>query len=517
MSRRANALIAAVFSYGQTAFAVLVGFAVTRVVVGSLGADRYGLWLATGALLGYATLADLGTFAVMPWLFAEADSQQDSTRMRSLVLHGLLAGVVSGALYVVLALVLWLAFPSLLHLTEADRAMLAGPLFVMVLGVAVSYPLRLFSTLCQGQQDFKFMGPFQLLQILASGLLAYVLVRLDCGLYAVGLAAAVPPFIPGMAAVHRALTRNRHLFRGWPRPSWREVKPILTSGTGTWLGALGWQLAFATDSVILASVGLRGDISSFAVTSRICFALMQLGWVIPDSACVGLAQLHAEGNAARTANVVRSILRVTLFLTGGVVCVSLSINAAFVSLWVGPELFGGARLNAIFGLDIVVLSVVHALVTTAAVLGHRMQVGLVTLVNGGFHIGLALLLGRWFGTSGVAAATAVSALGTSIPVGLYLLRHAMPLRSIAADLAAWLLRLGPCATAAALLGWISLQPHLVPPGRFGALAIGGAGAAISSVAYVLAMRPMLRDLPLGDRVRRWCRLPAPSGARMSEG
>ncbi|WP_394842619.1 oligosaccharide flippase family protein [Pendulispora brunnea] len=512
MSRRANALIAAVFSYGQTALAVLVGFAVTRVVVGTLGADLYGLWLATGALLGYATLADLGTFAVMPWLFAEADSQKDSARMRSLVLHGLLAGVVSGAMYVVLALVLWLAFPALLHLSAADRATLAGPLLVMVLGVAISYPLRLFSTLCQGQQDFKYMGPFQLLQILASGLLTYALVRLGAGLYAVGVAAAVPPFISGIAAAHRALTRNRHLFRGWPRPSWREVKPILTSGTGTWLGALGWQLAFATDSVVLASVGLRGDISSFSVTSRICFALMQLGWVIPDSASVGLAQMHAEGNATRTAHVVRSIVRVTLFLAGGVVCVTLSINAAFVSLWVGPELFGGARLNGVFGLDIVILSVVHALLTTAAVLGYRMRVGMITLVNGALHIGLALLLGRWFGTSGVAAATAISALATSIPVGLHLLRQAIPLRSLVADLGVWLLRLVPCTLMAALFGWISVQPHLtrlMPPGRFGALAVGAAGAAISGTAYVLAMRPMLRDLPLGDRIRRWCRLPVP--------
>lgn len=505
MSRRTNALVAAGFNYGQTVLAVLIGFLVTRFVVQNLGTELYGLWLATGALLGYATLADLGTFAVMPWLFAEADSKKDTARMRSLMVHGLIAGVVSGALYMVVALVLWISFPALLHLNAADRDMLAGPLGVMVLGIAVGYPLRLFSTLCAGLQDFKYMGPFHLLQMVANAALTYVLARLGFGLYALGVAAAVSPFVTGLAGLHRTCSKDVHLLREWPRPAWREVKPILTSGTGTWIGSLGWQLAAATDSVILAHLGMRSAISSFVITSRICFTLMHVCWVLPDSASVGLAQLHAEGNHARTAEIVRSIIRLTLFLAGGVVCVTLSINAGFVSIWVGPELFAGARLNAVFALDILVLCIVHALVSPAAVLGHRMSVGLITLLNGLLHIGLALLFGRTMGLSGVALATAVSALITSIPVGLYLLRHASSIRLggvVSEIVLPWALRLLPCALAAAFFGWSAMQPRFVELGRFVPFAVGSAGALVAGAAYLIAMKPLMRDLPFGPRVRR---------------
>ncbi len=505
MSRRANALIQAAFTYAQTMLGVLTGLVVTRFVVHTLGDDLYGLWLATGALMAYAALADMGTFTVMPWLFAEAEAQKDLDRKRSLVVHGLLAGVASGALYVAVALGLWVFFPGLMHLNTADRTALEGPLLVMVLAVAFAYPLRLFTALRNGMQDFKYMGPFQLAQMLANAIITFVLAKLGFGLYSLSIAAGFPPFITGLAALHRTRSQNSELLHGWPKPAWAHVRPILTSGTGTWLGSLGWQLMFATDSVIIASLGLRGQISAFVLTSRLCITLMQLCWVLPDSSYVGLANLHAEGAHERTAEVVRTVIRLTLFLSGGVVCVTLSMNAGFMSLWVGPQLFGGSPLNVIFAVDILVLCVVHALVGPASVLGNRMRVGLITLVNGALHIVLASLLGRHLGLCGVGIATAVSAMVTSIPVGIYLLGYvsAIKLTGIMRDIVLpWALRLLPCALAAAFLGWNGHQPRLTSLGRFGPVVAGGLAAAITGSAYVLSMRAFIRDLPFPARVRR---------------
>src|SRR5882724_12548108 len=155
MSRRRNALIAAAFTYAQSVLGILAGFFITRLLVRELGADLYGTWLATGGLLGYAALADLGIFGVMPWLFAEADGEQDIARKRDLIAHGLLAGVGAGIVYAAAALGIWLLLPRMAHLDAGDIERLRGPIGLIVVATAIGYPLRLFSALSAGNQDFK--------------------------------------------------------------------------------------------------------------------------------------------------------------------------------------------------------------------------------------------------------------------------------------------------------------------------------------------------------------------------
>ena len=504
MSRRRNALVAAAFSYAQSLLGIVASFFITRLLVRALGADLYGTWLATGGLLGYAALADLGIFGVMPWLFAEADGEKDATRQRDLLVHGLLAGAGAGLLYAAAAFGAWLLLPRMAHLDVSDVARLRGPLALMVLATALCYPLRLFSALRAGLQDFKFLGFLQILGTLLNAGLSFGLLRAGLGLYALAIAGVVPSILTSGCCLVRTFQRDPALFRALPRPSLRGTKPILTSGAGSWMGALGWQMASATDAIVIAYLGYRQLVPSFVITSRLGLTLMQFAWSLPDSAMIGLANLGAEGDRSRTAKVVQALIRLHLIPVGAIACVTLAANAALVSIWVGADLYGGERLNAWLVLDVVLLSVVHALVTPAAVLGSRVQVGFITLLNGVVHILLALVLGHWFALSGVAAATALSALVTTIPVGARLLesRTGLTAKSVLLSLILpWAVRALPCALVAAAVGWASHATRL-GTSRISALLIPGFGATLTLLAYLWGLKDMMRDLPFGPRVKK---------------
>jgi O-antigen/teichoic acid export membrane protein len=506
MSRRRNALIATAFNYAQSALGILSAFYLTRLLIRGLGQDLYGLWLATGAVLVYAGLADLGILSVMPWLFAEADGSKDDKKMRSLLAHGVVAGVVGGVVYAIAGVVIWLVLPRLLHLSEVDRTTLRGPVFVMTAITAVTYPLRLISALRGGLQDYRFMGILALLQTLATLILTAALIYGGFGLYAIVLGSAVPPMATALAALARTMAKNPAILRDWPRPGWTAMRGIVVSGTGNWFASIGWQLAFASDSIVIAFLGHRDLIPMFAVTSRLGLTLMQLSWTLPDSTSVGLAQLNAEGHKGRVAEVVGVLLRLQLIGAGLIACGSLAGNVGFVSAWIGPDLFGGSRLNAVFALDVVLLSVVHGLAVPSAVLGHRMQVGVATLLNGAVHIGLALWLGRAWGLCGVAAATALSAIVTTIPICSRLLTGLTPLtlsQMVTGILTPWLVRAAPVFVAAAITGVAVMSPAVLRLlGRRGANALSVAAGVVAGFAYLLGMRPLMRDLPFGPKVRR---------------
>jgi hypothetical protein len=506
MSRVRNALTATAFSYAQTTIGILFALYLTRFLIHTLGRDLYGMWLATGALLGYAGLADLGILSVMPWLFAEAEGARDSAKLRSLLAHGLAAAFVGAIAVAAVLLGLWCFVPRVLHLSTADVRVLRGP---VLLGAAIgvfSYPLHIFMALRNGLQDFAFMGKWSLIQTALAFATTVAVTQAGGGLYGVALGAAVPGLVMGVVALLRTAFRSPEVFRGWPRLSWSMVRSIAGAGAGVWMGSVGVQLAFASDNVLIAFVARRTLIPTFTVTSRVALTTMQMAWSLPDSASVGLAQLNAEKQSKRVGEVVVALLRLNLLGAGLIACGVLAGNAGFVTAWVGADLFGGPYLNAAFALDVVAMSMAHGLVVPAAVLGQRVRVGIVTLVNGAVHILVALVLGRAFGLVGIACSTAVSAVLTTIPAGLALLAELTPLtpRMLLRDvLAPWLLRVVPCSLAAALAGWILANSAATAGlGRHGVAVVSLVAGAGAGLLYLFGMRSIMRNLPFGPRVGR---------------
>src|ERR1700730_15105976 len=182
----------------------------------------------------------------------------------------------------------------------------------------------------------------------------------------------------------------------------------------------------------------------YSCTAKLGAMTTQLAWVLPDSGLVGLAQLYGErGALSRLRPVVLMLLRLHLLLAGGAACVLLAFNPAFVTTWVGPQFFGGVLLNALLAIGVVFASLIHGLVTTASVLGNRLWVGLVALVNGVVQTLLALALGSSPGLAAVAAAGLIAGAITSVPAAIVLLRPvtALTLRHLARELIGpWLVR-----------------------------------------------------------------------------
>jgi O-antigen/teichoic acid export membrane protein len=496
MSRHRRALISAAFTYGQWGLSIITGLVVTRLLLEQLGKAVYGMWTASAALIACAGFAELGLFAVLPWLIAESDGKKDTERIRSLLSQGLFLGCAVSALFLMVAAGLYLALPHILHLSKADLDLLVRPLLAMVLLSALLFPLKVFNAALTGLQDVSFVGGLGVLQVTLSMGLTFCLTLLGHGLYGLALGTVLPTLVGSLLALWRTARRRPELLGQWRRPHLAECAPFVTGGLAGWMSMVGWQLAAAMDGAIIGYTGNVALVPVFAVTARLGLSLMQMAWTLPNSALVGLAQLKGEGGLERIRDVVSALVRLHLLLAGGILLVLLSLNARFVSLWVGPGLFGGTALTLILALNVVVTSLVQSLVAPIAVLGNRMPIGLVTLFNGLLHIALAIPLGHAFGLHGIALATLISALVTSLPVGVRLIEKAAGLsaRTLLLDaVLPWAARCAPLATLAFFLGYSG-------PAR--SIAIQGMLTFFLGLVYLWAMRPLYRAFPFGPRLRR---------------
>jgi O-antigen/teichoic acid export membrane protein len=478
--------------------AIVTGLVLVPLTLHRIGPRVWGLWLASGEILGHAGMVELGIVGVLPWMLAEADGNQDRDRMRRLVGSGfwICSGV--GVVYGLVALGVWTVLPSVLRLTPADQALLAAPLALLVLSNALSYPLRVFRAVLTGLQDARFNGTLTIVNSVLEVVITAVLILKGYGLYALALGAAVPPMIILSVGVVRVMTVAPDLLRGWGPPSVSEMRPLFTSGAGVWLATVGWQLLAATTATVITFLGFPEWVPVYSCTAKLSAVSTQLAWVLPDSGLVGLAQLSGDREGSgRVRHMVLMMLRLHLLLAGAAACGYLMINPAFVSRWVGANYFGGLQLTVLLAAGIMLSSLIHGLITTASLLGNRFRVGVVTLVYGIVQTALAIVMGHFWGMVGIAAAALIAGAATAVPAGIVLLgpSTALSVGELMTEVfRPWGARVVVLLFVSGLVGFFY---------RSIGLGVSIAAAVAVSFVYVWQMRPLYVGLPLDARWIEW--------------
>jgi O-antigen/teichoic acid export membrane protein len=502
MSRTARASIASAFSYVQVGLTLIAGLWLVPFTLRHVGAQAYGQWLASGELLAYAGLAELGLLVMLPWLVAQADGQRDRARLRQLVSTGAAAAALSAVAYVALAIVLWTLLPRLLHLPPGERASVQGPLLIVAIGGCLSHPLRVFNGVLAGLQDVRFNGAINLTHWLIGFVISVTLLAAGYGLYALAIAAAVPPIVSGILAGVRLATVAPDLMRDWPRPRGADIRQMFVEGIGPWLGGWGWRLLAASDSLVLAALNRPAEVAALACTTKLAQAMVQFSWIPCDNGLIGLAQLAAENRGQRLRDALVVMLRVYLTLAGAVACVIIAVNPAFVREWVGPDLFAGLTANALIAALAIAMSFGHALAVIPSVLGRRLHIGIAAIVCGVLHLLLAWMLARRFGISGVLAAGVLShgVLFAALVWKPFAESTGTTELSVVSDvLGPWAARMAPMGLLAFALQWAVGTPPLGAT-----IAIG----AVLGAAVLFYMRPLYIEFgpvrALYDRViRSW--------------
>jgi hypothetical protein len=413
-----------------------------------------------------------------------------------LVSQGVWLGICVAIVYGAAALAAWHVLSPKMFLTDADRAVVAKPLAILVLANVVCFPLGVYKSFIVATQDAFFNGVLGVAQAVLAAALTAVLLLSGYGLYALVWAAIAPTIFVSVVSAVRAAAIAPDIVFTIARPRFGELRVLFVNGFGAWLGTLGWQLLAASNGIVIMYIGHPEWVPVYSCTAKVAAMFMPLTWVLPDSGHVALAQLSGEHQAVgRVRRVVLMMQRLHLLIGGGLACGLLVFNPSFVTRWVGAPLFGDPTERAARRRRPVPF--VHS---RARVVGHgnRVKVGILVLCNGVLHTMLAVVLGHRLGLPGIAWASLIATVVTALPGGVVLLRPNASLSATA------LMR-------EAVLPWaIRGLPLLVVGGIVGTfyqtlgLAVSAAAAALVCIAYAWQMRPLYAAaLPLNPWWTNW--------------
>jgi len=404
---------------------ILIGIALTPLMLRSLGPDAYGLWaLITtfSVTAGYLGVLDFGIQSSVVKLVAEFRQRHDSPATSQVVsaalyLFGGLGIIGAGALIGFGTWFLESAFRIPAHLVDIARLLF----YMLAVQTLFEFPELILAATLEGVQRYDVQRAIQVAYVVLSGLSVAILLLLGHGLLALSVTAAglsIVRLLASLLFVWR-LAPEIHLV---PVVDRLVMRRLVTFSSQIFLLRLNGIAHNTMDKAIIGVLLTTTALTEYDIANKLrLVAAGTLGFITPQVVPIA-AMLHARGDRERLKELFLSGTKFQLALTLPVVISVFVFAEPIVLLWIGSDYEHIVDLGRLF--------VSYLLLNAAIDVGYNMMIGMghvrhllviqtstTTIIN----LLVSILLTPRIGTAGVMWGTLIGMATGVVPyLGLFL-------------------------------------------------------------------------------------------------
>jgi len=474
-------------SYLQAGVSIVATFVSTPIFLAWLGAETFGLYLATTSWVGYLAVFRVGFPQAagnqIAASVARSEPDQAADVLKTSVYLSALAALAAAA---VMAALIATGIVSARLFRGSDAVeRLAMPLLVTSgAGFLIALPLQQYIA---GLRALRLIHLEQLVQALVRALgVAGGIAVLAAGLGAVPFAAsqASVTVLAGLLCavlVARALGREvraRARFRGG------LARALVNPGLHFLLLALSGALIWGTQNIVISMYDSAAAVTPYAVSFRLI--TMALTWLALGIGALGptVTSLWVSGRRESLERVLLELLKLGM---AGVVVVGIVLGCFgrdFVRLWAGPDAVVSSRVMWTFVAILLAVSFTACFELLLIATSKHARYAHVSLLEGGMNLGLSVLLIGPLGVWGVALGTlAAHLMGSAwyVPRSVTRMLSLGWGRIVRESIAPMLL------PAAGSLTWSGICASSIPVGGWGSWMLCAGGSAASFVIIYAAL------------------------------
>jgi O-antigen/teichoic acid export membrane protein len=413
--RRAHNYLAGVLTgYAVIGLAVCVNLWLTPFTLRFLDRDEYALFVFSNDLLAWLVLLDLGMTMGLRSQAAQLTGRPDRLTMNRLASTTFFAQLVLALLMFMAGGAVAAFAPRVFHVRVDLQGQASLLLLLLALGMLVNFATQSFSSLLFAHQQIHYDNLIRLAQLVARTIITVVLLLNGWKVLSLAVASLVSVSLFSMLSVVRAYLTvpGLKISRRLASRSllWSDLKELhIWYALGNTAGAVIQSM----DRIIAARMIALASVTTLALTGRAYELALLLLTPLTAAAQPAVGQLLGEGRRAAAFDAYKQLC---LLSTGAGAVAALSLwsgNAAFVTRWVGAENYGGATLDALMMLNLLLFSWVMPN-RMALIVGLRARPQSLTRVAEGLlNLCLSVLLALRYGLVGIAAATALASILTS--------------------------------------------------------------------------------------------------------
>ena len=302
--------------------------------------------------MGYVVLLEACVAPSLQALLTRGVARDDASEVRRVMSVGLRGYLVLTGLMAVGGCVLGAFISRLVSIGPALSGDLTWGWFVALLSVLL-IPLNTFKALVEVRQRGYLINTSLLVQGLLTTGLSVLLAHAGWGLkgqFLAGLLGQLP--LPVLLLTQGLRERRRTGFSPWrvehDAGLWRE---FLVLNSTIFVVTLCARLSLQSDNIVASAVLGPAVVVPLIVTQRLITLVQGQVQAIGNASWAALAELHARKETALFGERLVELTRLTSVLGVAALGPILVYNPTFISLWVGPELYGGNLMTAVGALN----------------------------------------------------------------------------------------------------------------------------------------------------------------------
>lgn len=422
VSRKRATAVLAIGGYVNTGIQIVQGLLLIPLYLHFVGAHLYGLWMASGGILGMLGVLNFGISNMLVQRIANAYGRQDLPKAGLYFVNGMLVYLIIVLIFMIVGLLLSFFLPALLRVSGGINIQLRGcfQLAVVAAGAAI------VNECLRGFAQALLRPVFSMVAIAVSRIFGIVITTVllfkDAGLWAIPVGMLFTEIMILIAGLVQTVTLFREL-RARVVTDGIIIKEYLHVGGALFVAKLGSALSKESDPLLITLL-LRPELTTaYMLTRRAADIVFQMLSVVVGASHSAFSHLVGHGDMEKTAEVATRLL-ILVFLSGLVGFVTYVVmNHSFVTLWVGEAFALDQWIILAIGVAFFASSLRNMVWQVLNGFGEYQYSSRVIFLEGAGKILLAAVLLNFLGMPGMPLALVVTSIISMIALFVKLQSH----------------------------------------------------------------------------------------------
>jgi O-antigen/teichoic acid export membrane protein len=394
--------------YAVYAASIVSGLLVTPVVYHSIGKTAFGVWSLIGAVTIYLSVLDFGVGPAIVRFAAAARGRKDVDELNGFASAGLALYAAIGAITLPVGIGLAFAVPYMGHVPQRLVWDARAATLLIVLSLALRFPLGLFNNLLVAQQrwDLQNLGNFvstALYAVLVVVLIPHFggIVLLAALTLATGLVRLTLPLLwlkrelPDLRLARAHVTRAR-------------LRELTAFSSSNFLVHVSQKIVFSTDVIVVAVVLGSDPAAVYGVPAKLFALVFGIGTAVTTLMFPAFAELEGSGDTKGQLRLLLTGLRGGTALMLVLALPLLFIPDLLIHGWIGKGLHGSYAVMAILAGVALIHQPLYVLTQFLIARGRQRRIAIASIVTTGANLVLSFVLAWTVGIWGVAVSTLVT-------------------------------------------------------------------------------------------------------------
>jgi len=418
-SRKRATLLLAVGGYVNTAIAMLQTLLLIPLYLHYIGAHTYGLWLASGGILGMLGMMNFGIGSMLIQRVSRSYSEKNFKRTAAYFFNGMVVYLVICLLFGLVGWAVSEFIPSILKVDGDDAVVLHGCFLLAVVAMVIAILnecLRSFSqALLRPVIPMVGMMAGRIIGIAVTVWMLYD----EQGLWAIPVGTMVGECIIGMVSCFHVVLLFRQL-KVKICADYQIIKEYVKTSPALLMARMGDLLSRESEPLLI-TLFLSPEVTTvYMITRKAADMVFQILSVLYGASHSSFSHLVGEGDAEKTWGVASRLLLVTFVSSLLGFTTYAGLNESFVSLWVGEEFTLDYNVIFLVGCAFFVCSLRAMVWQLLNGLGDFVYTSIILMGEGLSRVALIVFGLNIFGVVGVPGALFVSCLLSLGVLGLRL-------------------------------------------------------------------------------------------------